>query len=133
MNKKTINILLYSLAAIALVVAGFAYYMKELAKKEYERVEAEYAARPELPIEISYRSAILGPGLVAIFKNTGNRHLAVVATFQNPTLKKEENYRLDLAPQSIQEVGHAEGWAFASGDTIKLVHNEYKTKTAKLP
>jgi len=47
-------------------------------------------------LKIRYREALLGPGLVAILKNTGDRHLAVVATFYNPTLQKEENYRLDL-------------------------------------
>lgn len=133
MNKKTLYILLYSLLGILVIGAGFAYYMKEEVRKEYERVQAEYEARPELPIEIHYREALLGPGLVAIFKNTSDRHLAVVATFYNPTLQKEGNYRLDLAPQVTQEVGHSEGWAFASGDTIKIVHNEYKTKTVELP
>lgn len=133
MNRKTINIFLYSLLVILVVAAAFAYYKKEEARKLYEQTQAEYEARPELPVEINYRGAFLGPGLVAIFKNTTNRHLAVVATLYNPTLNKEESYRLDLAPNSVKEVGHAEGWTFASGDVIKIVHNEYKTKIVKLP
>jgi hypothetical protein len=131
MKRKTI--LLYSILAFLFFVAGSAYYKKEEARKEYERVKAEYEARPDLPVEITYREALLGPGLVAAFRNSSDRHLTVVATFYNPTLQKEENYRLDLAPQIIREVGHSEGWAFASGDTIKIVHNEYKTKAVELP
>lgn len=133
MSKRIISILLYSTVSILVVAAGFAYYLKEETRKEYEKVQAEYESRPELPVEISYREALLGPGLVAVFKNTSSRHLAVVATLYNPTLQKEESYRLDLSPEMSKVVGHSEGWAFASGDVIKLVHSEYKTKGVELP
>lgn len=132
MNKRAVNTLIIVVLGIASAAAGFIFYEKEKTRKELERVRAEYEARPELPIEIHYREALLGPGLVGMFKNTSDRHLAVVTTFYNPTLKKEENYRLDLAPGITKEVGHSEGWAFASGDTIKIVHNEYKTRTVEL-
>lgn len=133
MSKRSINILLYSTASILVVASGLTYYLKEEARKEYEKVQAEYESRPELPVEISYREALLGPGLVAVFKNTSSRHLAIVATIYNPTLQKEESYRLDLSPETPIEVGHSEGWTFSSGDIIKLVHSEYKPKGVELP
>lgn len=131
--NKIIKALLFSVLFFLAVVAGFTYFLKEGARKEYEQAKAEYEAKPELPIEMNYRGALMGIGLVVSFKNASDRHLAVVATFYNPTLKKEESYRLDLAPQITQEVGYAEGWAFASGDSVKIIHNEYKTKIVKLP
>jgi hypothetical protein len=131
--NKIIKVLIFSVLTFLVAIAAFTYSLREGARKEYEQAKAEYEAKPELPIEINYRRALMGPGLVVSFKNASNRHLAVVATFYNPTLKKEDSYRLDLAPQIPQEVGHAEGWAFASGDSIKIIHNEYKTKMVKLP
>jgi len=118
---------------LAVLGAGAVYFYKENVREEYERTTEEYEARPEMPVELSYRSALMGAGLVIVIKNTSSRHLSVVATFLNPTLNKEESYRIDISPGSVKEMGHAEGWAFASGDVIKLVHNEYKTKILKLP
>lgn len=133
MNTSTINKILWIFAILAVFGAGAAYFYKESVYKEYERTVKEYEARPEMPVELSYRSALMGPGLVITLKNISSRHLSVVATFLNPTLIKEENYRIDIAPSSVKEIGHVEGWAFASGDVIKLIHNEYKTKIRKLP
>jgi len=133
MNTSTKNKMLWILAILAVFGAGAAYLYKENVREKYERITEEYEARPEMPVELSYRSALMGPGLVIVMKNTSARHLSVVATFLNPTLNKEESYRIDISPSSVKEVGHAEGWAFSSSDVIKLIHNEYKTKILKLP
>ena len=88
---------------------------------------------PPIPIEVSYREALLGPGLVCIVENTSDRHLSVLATFMNPSLNQEKNFRLDVPPKGVTEVGHLEGWILASGDTIVLSHNDYKSWNGKIP
>ncbi len=133
MKTSTTNKILWIFTILAVLGAGSVYFYKENVREKYERTTKEYEARPEMPVDLNYRSALMGPGLVIVMKNTSARHLSVVATFLNPTLNKEESYRIDISPRSVKEIGHAEGWAFFSGDVIKIIHNEYKTKLIKLP
>lgn len=92
MDKKIINAVLYSVAAVSVLGAGVAYLAKENARQEYESRVAAEQAKPELPVSVSYREAFMGSGLVASFKNSSNRHLSLVATFSNPTLKTTKAY-----------------------------------------
>lgn len=118
------------------VVAGLAVaaYMKyEEKREEYVKALEAYARLPEMPIEITYRKALMGPGLVVAFKNRSTRSLSVAATFTNPTLRQEKAFRVDIPANGVTEFGHREGWAFASGDSIKVVHNEYKPLNVSLP
>jgi len=103
---------------------------EETKEKAAARVEQ---SKPDLPIALAYRAAITGPGLVVSLKNTSNRSLAVLMTVANATTKQEKTFRLDISPQQTTEVGHLEGWTFASGDSVKVVHAEYKPLLRKLP
>ena len=89
--------------------------------------------KPLMPIEVTYRKALLGEGLVASFHNSSQKHLAVVVILTNPTLNQTKSLRLDLSPDVTREIGHLEGWAFASGDIIEIKHNDYRTLTVKVP
>lgn len=133
MASSNSNKILWILAVFSIVGVGATYLVKENIKNEYDSIAQEYEARPGMPVEISYRSALLGPGLVISMKNKSTRHLSLVATFLNPTLNKEEVYRIDVSPNEVKEIGHAEGWVFSSGDVIKISHKDYKGVTQKLP
>lgn len=107
---------------------------------ENNKTEAALAAEierinklPELPIEVGYREALLGSGLVGEFKNTSNKHLSVRVTMENPTMNSKKTVRLDIAPNELREIGHMEGWAFASGDVITISHDGYKNLKIKMP
>jgi hypothetical protein len=103
---------------------------------ERERVEAEIArinSLPEMPIAVTYREALLGNGLASAFQNNSNRHLAVLVSFENPSMSQRKSFRLDLAPGEAKEIGHMEGWAFASGDKITVSHDEYRTEVVSIP
>ena len=91
------------------------------------------AGKPPLPIEIIWRKAVLGPSLVARVSNTSNRNLSLVGTFRNPTLRNERSFRIDVAPGSTRELGHLEGWGFASGDEIEIHHNDYADWRGQAP
>lgn len=72
-------------------------------------------------------------GLVAQFTNQSNRFLAVVVTLTNPSLRQQQVIRLDIAPNQTQEIGHLEGWAFSSGDTILVNHFDYAPLNIRIP
>ena len=125
------------LGGIAVVIfvslAVAAYLSREAKREEYINALEAYARLPEMPVELTYRDAMMGSGLVISLKNRSSRNLSVVATFTNPTLHQEKSFRIDLSAKGFTEFGHIEGWAFASGDNIKIVHNEYKPLTVILP
>ena len=103
-------------------------YIGFLAYQEYE-----LSSKAPLPIKVSYRDALLGPGYVAQFRNESPRYLAVVVTVKNPTTGQETSSRLNLPPEQTVEIGHAEGWSFVSGDTIALTHADYREWSGSIP
>ncbi|MDX1914190.1 MAG: hypothetical protein SFU55_01295 [Methylophilus sp.] len=98
----------------------------EVATEGLSQATAQLAKKPELPINVSYRQALMGDGLVAQFTNNSDRFLSIVATFLNPTTNQHMTTRLDLAPRAIKEVGHLEGWTFSSGDQLTIKNNDYE-------
>lgn len=86
-----------------------------------------------MPVEVKTRSAITGPGLVLIVKNTSNRHLTFLVTLSNPTTRQEKVFRVDVDPDSVGEIGYKEGWTLASGDQINIANNDYQQWTGSTP
>lgn len=117
-------------------VAVLAYPMYRAQSDQKSRIEAENTRiqnLPAMPIEVTYRKALLGSGLVASLKNTSNRFLSVRAALTNPSLHQSMSYRVDLSPGKVKEIGHMEGWAFSSGDTIFVSHDEYRELKVSIP
>lgn len=96
----------------------------QLSYKESD-YQAATSAKPALPVVVSFRSSILGRGLVAVFENISDRYLTVVLSVRNPTLSTAKRFRLELDPKSSTDFGHMEGWQFASGDELGLYHDEF--------
>lgn len=97
----------------------------QLAYKESDYQTATAAAKPALPLVISFRSSMLGKGLVAVIENTSDRYLTVVLSVRNPTLSTAERFKLDLEPKSRVDFGHLEGWQFTSGDEVGVFNDEF--------
>ena len=112
-------------ALIVLIVLGVIGYYSLGALRE--------AALPPMPVEVQFRKALLGPGLVLCVTNTSARHLSLLATLTNPTTKEAKGFRLDVAPHEKSEVGHLEGWVLESGDQIRITHNDYKPWQGSIP
>lgn len=93
----------------------------------------QVAIKPALPVFVAYRQALMGNGLVAQFTNQSNRFLAIVVTATNPSLHQKQVFRLDIPPNETKEIGHLEGWAFSSGDTILVSHFDYAPSKIIIP
>lgn len=110
---------------LLLIIAGAVWYFQSPAFREQNL--------PPMPVDVGYRKAFVGPGLVLTVKNKSDRHLSLRATLKNPSLTQEKTYRLDVPPKGAAEVGHKEGWVLASGDLITLSHNDYKSWNGSIP
>ena len=86
-----------------------------------------------MPISVSYRAAQFDNSLVARFHNNSDRHLSIVMKFENRTLNQQKSGYIDIAPQQTIEIGWAEGWKFMSSEYITMTHEDYSTKTLRIP
>jgi len=120
--KKKTNPATWVVLAL-IVVAAIWYFPK--AQRE--------ANLPPMPVEVRFRTALTGPGLVLQVKNTSTRHLTLVVALKNPSTNQEKSYRLDAAPSGTLEIGYKEGWILASGDQIKITNNDYKNWEGSTP
>jgi len=88
---------------------------------------------PQLPIEVEFRGALLGNGLVLRVKNTSNEIITTLVSLKNPTMQQESSYRLDIPAHGFSEIGHLEGWVLAHGDIIKIYNEAYKSWNGSIP
>lgn len=90
-------------------------------------------SKPDMPVSVSFRPALLDNSLVARFRNKSDRHLTVVVKFENRTLNQQMSSYIVLGPRETKEIGWLEGWAFMSGEYITMSHEDYSTKTVRVP
>lgn len=91
------------------------------------------AAPPALPVLMSFRSSILGRGLVAVLENTSDRELVVTLAVRSPQQGGARRFTVEIAPHGTTEFGHLEGWPFASGDEVALSQDGYAALRVTVP
>lgn len=91
------------------------------------------ATRPELPVQVTFRSAWMGQGLVATIRNAADRPLNVIAAFRDPTAEATREFSLALDPKGSVDIGRAEGWIVASGQSLTVASSGYRSITAFAP
>ena len=86
-------------------------------------------SRPDLPIQVGERAALLGPGLVLRIKNTSGQMLDLAATLESPNTGTQSTRRLVIPPGGVQEIGHLEGWEFAPGQKVDFRNDLFRPAT----
>jgi hypothetical protein len=97
------------------------------AAAQTQKLQQEQSAlqKPDLPVRVDFRRAMMGPR-VAVVANTSRRELALAVEISSPATKQSKTMRLvipatrDMLTPAKLEIGHSEGWAFASGDELRL-------------
>jgi len=109
----------------------------EQLKAQLSYKEADYqaatSAKPALPVVVSFRSSILGKGLVAVFDNTSDRYLTVTLSARSPARSTARRFSIELKPKSSTDFGHMEGWQFASGDELVLFNDDFGALRLTVP
>jgi hypothetical protein len=75
-----------------------------------------------IPVTVNFRRALVGPSLVAEVKNHTRQMMSLQVSLANPTTGKSRIITFTVPPHGLKQIGHTEGWPFASGDRI-LLHN----------
>jgi hypothetical protein len=89
-------------------------------------------AKPELPISVSFRPAILGQGLVAQFRNNSGAALEVELTLNRPATNTYQREVLEL-PAGLTEIGPLQNWTFVPGQQVKLANVSFRPLEFTVP
>jgi hypothetical protein len=97
-------------------------------QQRLQSTEANLAAeaRPDLPINLSFRKALLNPGLVAVLRNTSSRELEITLDVESAVTGRRIRRAVVINPNGVWEFGAQEGWPFAPGQRITLNHPAYR-------
>jgi hypothetical protein len=98
----------------------------KITNRRYKEMTYVVVIKPEMPVSISYRKALTGPGYVAMFSSKNNKNIVVNAEITCPESGSYINKRLDIPTQGTKEIGYLEGWSFKNGDIIILTNQNYK-------
>lgn len=89
------------------------------------QLQAKVDEKPELPVTLSFRKAIMGPGYVAIFNTTIKAPVAVLVNLHSAALGTTKQIELHLDSTHLTELGHMEGAVIENGDTITIENQNY--------
>jgi hypothetical protein len=107
----------------------------DAANKRIRELEAQLAKKPEMPVNLAVRKAMMGPGLVAVFNTTTKSPVAALAVVKSAALGTTKQVELHLNPNAPTELSYSEGVVIEAGDTITLqnANNSPATFTVSAP
>jgi hypothetical protein len=92
----------------------------------YQRAAQVLAfAKPDLPVRVGLRRALLGAGMVLTVRNISRSDLPVTATFARPGAPPETR-ELVIPPNGVREIGRLQGWEFLPGDSVALQNPTFR-------
>jgi hypothetical protein len=91
------------------------------------------ASKPTLPVSVSYRQAILGPGLVARFTNESSESLELRVRADSPATNFYHAWYLVIPPGRTREIGPLEGWSFLDGQRLELSNVNFRSAAGTVP
>jgi hypothetical protein len=102
-------------------------------QKRVAELEAQLARKPALPVKVSFRKAMIGNGLVAVFETTTKESFPILVSVNNKAIGAVQHFRLDLRSQYPSELGHMEGASIAPGDEISVENKSYSPMKLVVP
>lgn len=83
--------------------------------------------KEKLPISVTTRESYLGVKKVLQVQNNSGVMLSVVVSLTKPVTKQTMDFRIDIPPFGVKEIGHLEGWAVESGDRVVIRNDAFQT------
>jgi hypothetical protein len=112
------------LASVAAVIFALLFFA--------QAYQAGSKAR-QLPVQVTYRKALLGNGYVLALHNRTRESLALNVTLTNPTFNRTKTYSVVVDAGAIQEIGYLQGWTFTAGDQIEVDNAKYDALKVMIP
>lgn len=93
------------------------------------QLKVEIEKKPELPVTVLFRQAMMGPGNVAVFSTTIKSPVSILVTLHSSALGTTKRFELHLESSHATELGHLEGAVIENGDTITIENQNYSPTT----
>ncbi len=99
-------------------------------QQQLQTTEAQLAAeaRPDLPVNLTFRKALLSAGLVGVFRNTSAKELEFTLDLESGATGRHIRKSVVLNPNGFLEIGAQQGWAFAPGQHIVMNNPAYRPR-----
>lgn len=107
-------------AAIAVGV-GYLRYQKEqqlsaAVAQQAATIQAE--AKPDLPLSVGFRRALIGTGRVLVLRNNSASDLDLAVIVRSDATGLVQRRELDVPANRVIQLGPAQGWSFAPGQRV---------------
>jgi hypothetical protein len=86
-----------------------------------------------LPVDVTFRAGRPGTGFIAQIDNRGAEPMIVDVEIARPATGETATVQLDVPARGLGELGPGNGWAFASGDTLRVGGGSYRALTLRVP
>lgn len=86
------------------------------------------ASLPEVTADLSFRSALMGSGLVARITNSSGVSAPFTVEANRPSTGQSKSFDVVLDSGGVSEIGHSEGWSFIDGDTVTVSQPGHKSR-----
>jgi hypothetical protein len=134
-GRKWITGVSLTLAVLACADSFVRYQHEQALTQDVAKLQNELKAsrtqlvaevRPDLPVRVAFRRALLGSGQVALLQNLSNREIQVTLEVSAPATGQHFSRPLVIEPNRTREFGHIEGWEFAAGQEVTLNNAQYR-------
>jgi hypothetical protein len=99
--------------------------IQEIAADANEKIRV--ANQPEPTVLVTFRKALLGSGGVARIKNSSPQPISIALIAERVSTNQRKGFELIIDGGVFKEIGEREGWAFLSGDTLKVSQPNHKS------
>lgn len=103
----------------------------QLANLAQQQIDA--ASLKEVQVTVSFRKALISSGQVAMIRSNAGQSIAITAVIARPSSNQSTSREIALDPNQTVEIGQREGWAFVSGDVIRIEQPQHKALSFAAP
>jgi hypothetical protein len=86
------------------------------------------ASLSEVTADLSFRSAMMGSGLVAKITNSSGVSTPFTIEAKRPSTGQSKSFDVVLDSGGMSEIGHSEGWPFIDGDIVTVSQPGHKSR-----
>jgi hypothetical protein len=100
---------------------------------ELQSIKPDVQKTRTIPVEIKIRKAFTGDSLVLIFRNTNDKALKLNVRCTTAAYTTSKQFKIDVVPGRLMEIGSLQGWPAASGDKLEITCDGYDNSTFTIP
>jgi hypothetical protein len=95
--------------------------------------QLDESVKRKMPVEVVFRPAPSGNGIIAVFKNNSPEALPVSVALINPLTSRRRESNFTIEANSLQSIGESQGWVFTPGQRVTVTNPQFGTADYSVP